>query len=159
VTSWATVTLALGTALIGAGAGLLGGWLQRHANERRELRERGAAAVGSIVVLLDDIDPDRVLWTGEAALTVHRKRLAEASDRWQVLREQLVVYAVGHPSPRISPKAVEVVTAVGQAIPATRAYVESYAEQGDHVGPRKDAQSCRDEAAEALEKLIREVRG
>ena len=116
--AWATVVLTLGTALIGAAAALSASMLQlRHARREREAaseaawRERGAAVVGRVFGVLDDMEPEAVAASGGRST----RTIENIARRWWQTRDELLVFASGHPSPAVSRLADEVVEAVSRA--------------------------------------------
>jgi hypothetical protein len=61
----------------------------------RDRRERGAAVLGPVIVLLREVDPGHFLSTEISHLG---KVFMAALQRWKTLDEQLAVYGAGHPS-------------------------------------------------------------
>ena len=117
--AWATVVLTLGTALIGAAAALSASMLQlRHARREREAaseaawRERGAAVVGRVFGVLDDMEPEAIAATPSGR---SQRTIENIARRWWQTRDELLVFASGHPSPAVSRLADEVVEAVSRA--------------------------------------------
>ena len=116
--AWATVVLSLGTAVIGAGAALSASMLQlRHARHEREAaaaaswRDRGAAVVGRVFGVLDDMEPKAIARSGGRSRTT----IENIGRRWWKTRDDLLVFASGHPSADVAELADEVVDAVARA--------------------------------------------
>jgi hypothetical protein len=116
--AWATVVPTLGTALIGATAALSASMLQlRHARREREAasdaawRERGAAVVGRVFGVLDDMEPQAIARSGGRSPAT----MENIGRRWWQTRDDLLVFASGHPSPAVSHLADGVVDAVSRA--------------------------------------------
>jgi hypothetical protein len=116
--AWATVVLTLGTTLIGAAAALSASMLQlRHAHREREAaseaawRERGAAVVGRVLGVLDDMEPQAIARSGGRS----KRTMENIGRRWWQTRDDLLVFASGHPSLAVSVLAEEVVITVSNA--------------------------------------------
>jgi hypothetical protein len=130
--AWATVLITLGGAVIGAGAAIGGTWLQmrharteRRANERRELRERGAAVIGPLFRLLTQSRPEVLLSFGDEA----PKRMNDLEYRWGELGDALFVYALGHPSRDVVQMADELASAVSLSLIFTRQAIDSHSKE------------------------------
>jgi hypothetical protein len=116
--AWATVVLTLGTTVIGAAAALAASLIQlRHARHDREAaeeaawRDRGAAVVGRVFGVLDDMEPQAIAASGGR----RRTTIENIARRWWQTRDDLLVFASGHPSAAVAQLADGVVEAVSDA--------------------------------------------
>lgn len=121
MSAWATVVLALGVALIGAAAGLLGGWLQHRYAIRREqsatheacLRE-GATVLAPVALLLTDADPTRL--GVNISLADPLGPVTELRTKWEEVRTPLAAYALSHPSNFVRDAGQMLIVAVSNAL-------------------------------------------
>jgi hypothetical protein len=122
--TWATVAIALGGPLVGAvigGAFALAGTrvqlqhqrTEREAADRRELTQRGAAALGPVLSLLRDARPDPIaVSSGPHSPAI----VQELRDRWSTMRDEIEVFAAVQPSPEISGQVDRLIVAVSNAL-------------------------------------------
>jgi hypothetical protein len=133
--AWATVVLTLGGVLLGVIGGLAGVGLQnRHSHKQREAdklderRVKGAEVVAPVRALLTHFDvysmvvplhPD-IEEDWQAAFS---RKLEAIVDRWQRLRDPLLIYTAGHPSADVVAIGSELVDS------ATRTFRETWLAQ------------------------------
>jgi hypothetical protein len=109
--------------VIAAAAALTAAQLQlRHARREREAAERserqrkGAVAVAPVLSLLNDANPQRLTSTpGTQTLTL----INEMLERWNTLRDPIIVFGASDSSRRIGEATDELVVAVSNALTAT----------------------------------------
>ena len=128
----------------------------RHARREREAasdaawRERGAAVVGRVFGVLDDMEPQAIARSGGRSGTT----MENIARRWWQTRDDLLVFASGHPSLAVSHLADGVVDAVSRA---WEDVVRLNRAVGNAEALRPAAESYRDalERARALREAIR----
>ena len=103
--AWATVLLTLGSTAIGATAALTASWMQlrsarrdRERTESADRRSRGAAVLGPIRGVLDDLDPQPIAASGGRS----EQTLANIGRRWWPARDQLLVFGAVDPSGEVA---------------------------------------------------------
>jgi hypothetical protein len=157
--AWATIVLSLGTAGIGAGAALTASLIQlRHARRERELvaelewRERGAGVVGRVFGVLNDMEPTAIAaGRGRSKLTIEN-----IGRRWWRTRDDLLVFASGHPSAVVADLADVVVASVSAAWEAMKRFNDEVVDgkRGDLTAAKKPY----DAAVEAAQRLRAAIR-
>jgi hypothetical protein len=163
--AWATVALALGSALIGGAIGLLGGWLtnryavarDRARREEERVRE-GAAVVAPVSLVLSDAHPDRLGVNLDRADPLGR--LKELRARWESLRAPLAAFSLAQEAEaREAGRKLEV--AVGNALTGAGWLVRDLAGQtaGDLTETRGRALKEWEDARAHAERLMALVRG
>jgi hypothetical protein len=166
VPEWASTLLA-----VAVGAGLTGitGFLtirwqldredkRRAEDALRDRRERGAAAVGPVRLLVGEAEPTEwMMWAGNPGVD---ENWVEVLGRWRALREPLAVYAAGHPSSEISEVATRVMDAVAKSLGSTRWGMLAVVRepQPDLTPLLKEAQRDHAEAVKLADELLRLVR-
>jgi hypothetical protein len=103
--AWATVLLTLGSTAIGATAALTASWMQlrsaRRDRERAEAsarRARGAAVLGPIRGVLDDLEPQAIAASGGRS----EQTIANIGRRWWRARDELLVFGAVDPSGEVA---------------------------------------------------------
>jgi hypothetical protein len=81
--AWATIVLTLGSTAIGAVAALAASW-----------RARGAAVLGPLRGVLDDLEPKAIAASGGRS----EQTIANIGRRWWRARDELLVFGAAHPS-------------------------------------------------------------
>jgi hypothetical protein len=94
---------------------------EREVAEWESLRERGAAVLGPIGLLLADADPLRVAFS----------RPNDVEERWRGLRDELAVWGDAHSLPEIRIVARRLSTAVSNVMTSGSWMLGDGAEQGD----------------------------
>jgi hypothetical protein len=113
--AWATVLLTLGSTAIGATAALAASWMQlRSARRDREQAEagarraRGAAVLGPIRGVLDDLEPQAIAASGGRS----DQTIANIGRRWWKARDELLVFGAVDPSGEVAAAANSLADAV-----------------------------------------------
>jgi hypothetical protein len=103
--AWATVLLTLGSTAIGAGAALAATRMQlqsaRRERDRAEAearRARGAAVLGPILGVLDDLEPQAIAADGGRS----EQTMANIGRRWWRARDELLVFGAADVSGRVA---------------------------------------------------------
>lgn len=103
--AWATVLLTLGSTAIGAGAALAATRMQlqtaRRERDRAEAearRARGAAVLGPILGVLDDLEPEAIA-AGDGR---SEQTMANIGRRWWRARDELLVFGAADASGEIA---------------------------------------------------------
>jgi hypothetical protein len=154
--AWATVVLALGTALAALGGVWLQGILARSERERvesKERRERGGQLIAPLLGLIADASPARVLINAHLA----GEMLTDLWTRWNLLRERLIAYAVVHPSRRVDELARVLATGINTSLGDTAYAVRTL----DTAETREDidkAHASHDRVSETAGELLEEIR-
>ncbi|HVF12714.1 MAG TPA: hypothetical protein VNA87_06475 [Actinomycetota bacterium] len=109
--------IGIGGLVIALVAVLLSGWLSRQQQrlvERSRRQEKAADALGPVIALMSDVNPERwALSAGPGA----REIAQEWRDRWfGRVREPLLAIAAGYPSERERTLALKASTAIHNAI-------------------------------------------
>jgi hypothetical protein len=155
--AWATVVLTLGSTLIGATAALGASWMQlRSAGRERERtaaaarRARGAAILGPVLGVLDDLEPTAVASSGGRS----EQTISNIGRRWWKARDELFVFGAADPSGDVARAANSLADAVAATWTSTtqlnRAAASAELLQtavGDHAKAK--------ELADALDELMR----
>jgi hypothetical protein len=99
--AWATVVLTLGSTAIGAVAALAASWMQlrsarrdREAAEAASRRARGAAVLGPLLGVLDDLEPNAIAVSGGRS----EQTIANIGRRWWRARDDLLVFGAADPA-------------------------------------------------------------
>ena len=116
--AWATVLLTLGSTAIGASAALTASWLQlRSARRDREhaeasaRRARGAAVLGPIRGVLDDLEPRAIAASDGRS----EQTMSNIGRRWWRARDELLVFGAVDPSTDVA----EAANSLADAVAAT----------------------------------------
>jgi hypothetical protein len=154
--AWATVLLTLGSTAIGAAAALVATWMQlrsaqrdRERTEAAARRTRGAAVLGPILGVLDDLEPKAVASGGGRS----RETLANIGRRWWRARDELLVFGAVDPSGEVASAA----NGLADAVAATWTTVVELNRDPDSVdglrtavGRHSDARKAADELGQLL---------
>jgi len=120
---------------------------EREAAERAERQAKGAAVVAPVLSLLSDSEPQRLTATpGSQTLTL----MNELLERWKALRDPIVEFAAGYPSPRIGEATDKVVLAVTNALTTAHWLIHDLPESWS----KESLETARADNAEAV-KLTR----
>jgi hypothetical protein len=137
--------------MIAAAAALIAAQLQlRHARGEREAAElserqrKGAAAVAPVLSLLNDADPQRLTSTpGTQTLTL----INEMLERWNALRDPIIVFGASDSSLRIGEATDKLVVAVSNALTATHWLIhdlpESWSKESLETARANNAQALK----------------
>jgi hypothetical protein len=116
--AWATVLLTLGSTAIGAGAALAATRMQlqsaRRERDRAEAdarRARGAAVIGPIRGVLDDLEPQAIAASGGRS----EQTMANIGRRWWRARDELLVFGAADVSADVALAANSLADAVAAA--------------------------------------------
>jgi hypothetical protein len=124
----------------------------------RDRRERGAAAVGPVRLLLGEANPDHWMVLAESGMD---EDFQEIFIRWRGLREPLAVYAAGHPSSDVGTLATQLQDAVVKSYGSTAWAMASAGrdpQQPDLTPLREKAQRDYAEAVRLADDLLKLVR-
>jgi hypothetical protein len=116
--AWATVVLTLGSTAIGAIVALTASWMQlrssrreREAAEAAGWRARGAAVLGPVLGVLDDLEPNAIASSGGRS----QQTVANIGRRWWRARDDLLVFGAAHPSSAVADAANTLADSVAAA--------------------------------------------
>jgi hypothetical protein len=155
--AWATVLLTLGSTAIGAAAALTATRMQlqsaRRERDRAEAearRARGAAVVGPILGVLDDLEPQAIAADGGRS----ERTMENIGRRWWRARDELLVFGAADPSGEVASAA----NALADAVASTWTGVVQL--NGDPSSPERlrTAVESHGAAREAAEELSRTLR-
>jgi hypothetical protein len=117
--AWATVLLTLGSTAIGAAAALTATRMQLNSARRERARAdsaarraRGAAVLGPILGVLDDLEPQAIASSGSGR---SQETMANIGRRWWRARDELLVFGAADPSSEVADGA----NALADAVAAT----------------------------------------
>lgn len=118
MSAWSTVALSLGSAGVGAASALAATSMQlrqtrrdRLETERASWRDRGAAVLGPLLGVLDDMEPQAIAERGGRS----SQTIENIGRRWWRARDELLVFGAANPSARIAVGANDLVAAVSAA--------------------------------------------
>lgn len=155
--AWATVLLTLGSTAIGATAALTASWMQlrssRRERERSEAearRARGAAVLGPILGVLDDLEPQAIAASGGRS----EQTIANIGRRWWRARDDLLVFGAADPSGDIALAANSLADAVA-ATWTSVVHLNHEPSSVDGLGDAMAKHAAAREAADGLGRLLR----
>ena len=151
--NWVWVLLAL----VPFGALLTILYQQRHAKaeEKRQLRKDGSAAVTPVKELLARVGPESILWGANEEIENY---LRETQAKWwEEVRPQLLVYANGHPSQAIREFTNKVVEAVQKDIGSTR-FLFASRNTSDTMDEFNEAKQAHADSQRVVEELLQKIR-
>lgn len=163
MTTWSTVVLTLGSALIGAIGALAGTYVhvrssrvERLAKERQERRERGAAAVAEALTLLADLG--RNVSSAASLRPEEATRLvADLESRWRRIQESLVAYTTVMASAEAAASAQQLLAVMWQEMETgTKALLYPEAEPSD--APYVGLKPFQDDAVSKAWELLGYIR-
>ena len=127
---------------------------EREAAERAERQGKGAAVVAPVLSLLSDSEPQRLTATpGSQTLTL----MNELLERWKALRDPIVEFAAGYPSPRIGEATDKVVLAVTNALTTAHWLIHDLPESSVE-GVTRDSAGGNAEAVKLTRALLEAIR-
>ena len=159
-TDWGPVVQTGIGAAAAIGGGIVGAWMQarsQHSMEQQRQRERAAALVAEVIVLLidaahDQLAIDREEGTAEAAVLALKQRHEAA-------RQKLYTLSVWHPSEKVRDLAVAASGAMWEALHVSVCYLIELDHPGGGDGVSvEDAERAWQEASGAVSDLEAAVR-
>jgi hypothetical protein len=157
--AWATVLLTLGSTAIGAAAALTASWMQlRSARRERDRAEsaarraRGAAVLGPIRGVLDDLEPQAIAASGGRS----DQTIANIGRRWWRARDELLVFGAVDPSGEVATAAnalADAVAASWTSVIALNGHPSSADALATAVAKHREAR----DAADTLGHLLRDA--
>jgi hypothetical protein len=155
--AWATVLLTLGSTAIGAGAALAATRMQlrnsRRERERAEAgarRARGAAVLGPILGVLDDLEPQAIASSGGRS----QETIGNIGRRWWRARDELLVFGAADPSSEVASAA----NALADAVASTWTSVVElnlHTASADGLRSATERHAAARKAADELGQLLR----
>jgi len=156
--AWATVLLTLGSTAIGATAALTATWMQmrsaRRDRERSEAaarRARGAAVLGPILGVLDDLEPQAIAASNGRS----DQTMSNIGRRWWKARDELLVFGAVDPSSEVAAGAndlADAVAATWTSVIALNGHPSSVDGLATAVAKHREAR----EAADTFGRLLRD---
>jgi len=155
--AWATVVLTLGSTLIGATAALGASWMQlKSAGRERERAEasarraRGAAVLGPVLGVLDDLEPTAVASSGGRS----EQTIANIGRRWWKARDELLVFGAADSSGGVAHAANSLADAVAATWTSTT-HLNRDVTSATHLQAAVRDHAKARELADALGELMR----